>query len=482
MAVKLAIIGRPNVGKSTLFNRLAGRRLALVDDRPGVTRDRREGPGQLGDLALSIIDTAGIDRTRGDSLEARMRAQALAAAALADVILFLFDAREGVTGLDEEVAEVLRREKAPVVLVANKCEGRKGDEGLMEAWSLGFGEPVALSAEHGEGMSDLYAAISSKLAPAQLGAKPSKKRAARRIFAAAAELRAKTAQPEGEGEGEGAGASAPAPQKPLAFAIIGRPNAGKSTLANALLGEERLITGPEAGITRDSISVDWNWRGQPIKLVDTAGLRRKARVAEKLEKLSVAESLRAIQYAEICVLTMDARDAFEKQDLQIADLVVEEGRALVFVLTKWDLVENPQALFAELKDKATRLLPQARGAVILALSAQTGIGLQKFMPALMKAHKDWNAKAKTGDLNRWLKYMIERHPPPAVDGKRIKPRYLTQIKSRPPTFVMMCSRASALPDSYKRYLVNGLREAFDMPGVPIRLIVRQNRNRFDPET
>lgn len=466
MAIKLAIIGRPNVGKSTLFNRLAGRRLALVDDRPGVTRDRREGPGQLGDLALSIIDTAGIDRTKGDTLEARMRAQALAAAAMADVILFMFDAREGVTGLDEEVAEVLRREQAPVVLVANKCEGRKGDEGLMEAWSLGFGEPVALSAEHGEGMSDLYAAITARLAPAQLAAKPSRKRAARRVVAA--ERLADGFDPAAD------------PQKPLAFAIIGRPNAGKSTLANALLGEERLITGPEAGITRDSISVDWNWRGQPIKLVDTAGLRRKARVAEKLEKLSVAETLRAIQYAEVCALLMDARDAFEKQDLQIADRVVEEGRALVFVLTKWDLVENPQALFAELKDKAARLLPQARGAVILALSAQTGIGLQKFMPALMKAHKDWNAKAKTGDLNRWLKYMLERHPPPAVDGKRIKPRYLAQIKSRPPTFVMMCSRASALPDSYKRYLVNGLREAFDMPGVPIRLIVRQNRNRYAP--
>lgn len=470
MAVKLAIIGRPNVGKSTLFNRLAGRRLALVDDRPGVTRDRREGPGQLGDLTLSIIDTAGIDRVKGETLEARMRAQALAAAAMADVILFLIDAREGVTGLDEEVAAILRRENTPVVLIANKCEGKKGDAGLSEAWALGFGEPVAISAEHGEGMSDLYAAISARLGPGQLMARPSKKRAARRLLAVQESV-------SGEGEGED---PAPVSSKPLSFAIIGRPNAGKSTLANALLGEERLITGPEAGITRDSIAVDWIWRGQPIKLVDTAGLRRKARVAEKLEKLSVAETLRAIQYAEICVLLMDARDAFEKQDLQIADRVVEEGRALVFVLTKWDLVDNPQAHFAALKEKAGRLLPQARGAVILALSAQTGIGLQKFMPALLKAHKDWNAKARTGDLNRWLKFMLERHPPPAVDGKRIKPRYLTQIKSRPPTFVMMCSRASALPDSYKRYLVNGLREAFDMPGVPIRLIVRQNRNRFDP--
>lgn len=463
MAVKLAIIGRPNVGKSTLFNRLAGKKRALVDDSPGVTRDRREDKGRLGDLDLTLVDTAGIEMTKGDSLQARMRGQTLQAVRQAQIILFMIDARDGITGLDEDIAGILRASRLPIILVANKCEGTRGDTGIIEAYSLGFGEPVAISAEHGEGMSDLYAAM--------LGALENKQSAAPADNASSVDA----ADEVDAGE-------AAETIKPLSLAIVGRPNAGKSTLANALLEEDRLLTGPEAGITRDAIAVEWEWGGKPIKLVDTAGLRRRARVEAKLEKLSVAETLRTIRYAEICALVMDARDAFEKQDLQIADLILEEGRGLVFVLTKWDLVENPQAEFERLKAEATRLLPQARGAPILALSAQTRIGLHKFMPAIFQAHKDWNARIRTGDLNRWLHYMIERHAPPVVEGKRIKPRYVTQIKARPPTFVLMCSRASALPESYKRYLVNGLRDAFDLPGVPIRFIVRQNRNRVGSES
>lgn len=442
MSLKLAIVGRPNVGKSTLFNRLAGKKLAIVHDLPGVTRDRKEAVGRLGDLDLQLIDTAGFEDVGDESLEARMRAQTEAALADADVALFLIDARVGVTPVDERFADLLRRSGKPVILGANKAEGRAGGDGVLEAYSLGLGEPVALSGEHGEGLGDLYAA----LAP----------------YAEA---------PDANEAVEGGA-------KPISLAIIGRPNAGKSTLANALLGADRLLTGPEAGITRDSIAVDFEWRGAPYRLVDTAGMRKKARVEGSLEHLSVADTIRAIRFAEVCALVMDEREAFEKQDLTIADLVLREGRALVFVLAKWDQAEEAPARFKELKERALEALPQARGAPIVRVSSLTGFGMDAFMQAVATVHGDWNARIKTPDLNRWMRHAIEKHPPPAVDGRRIKPKYIAQVKARPPTFVLISSRAADMPEHYRRYLINGIREAFDMPGVPIRLILKAGKNPY----
>ena len=440
MPLKLAIVGRPNVGKSTLFNRLAGRKLAIVDDQPGVTRDRRFATGRLGDLDLELIDTAGFEDVADESLEARMRVQTERAIDEADVALFVVDAREGVVALDEVFAEILRKRDKPVVLAANKAEGRAGEAGALEAFGLGLGEPVPISAEHGEGMADLYAAIAA-VAP----------------------------DPDAE-EDEG--------EKPVRIAIVGRPNAGKSTLVNRLIGEDRLLTGPEAGITRDAIPVDWEWDGRRVRLVDTAGLRRKAKVQEKLEKLSTQDTIRAITFAEVVILVMDATHPFEIQDLQIADLVEREGRGLVFVLAKWDLVEDPQARLAEVIEEAQRQLPQVRGAPIVALSAETGRGLDKLMPALFKTYADWSTKVKTRDLNDWLQMAIQRHPPPAVNGRRIKPKYMAQTKARPPTFVLFASRAEQLPESYRRYLINSLRESFDLPGVPLRVTIKSSRNPF----
>jgi GTP-binding protein len=440
MALKLAIVGRPNVGKSTLFNRLAGRKLAIVDDRPGVTRDRRFASGRLGDIDLELIDTAGFEDVADESLEARMRAQTERAIDEADVALFVVDAREGVVALDEVFAEILRKRDKPVVLAANKAEGKAGEAGVLEAFRLGLGEPIPISAEHGEGMAELYAAL--------VGAEPE--------------------PDEQEDERE----------KPVRIAIVGRPNAGKSTLVNRLIGEDRLLTGPEAGITRDAIPVDWEWDGRRVRLVDTAGLRRKAKVQEKLEKLSTQDTIRAITFAEIVILVMDATHPFEIQDLQIADLVEREGRGLVFVLAKWDLVADPQARLAEVIEEAQRQLPQVRGAPIIALSAETGRGLDRLMPAVFKSHTDWSTKVKTRDLNDWLQMAIQRHPPPAVNGRRIKPKYMAQTKARPPTFVLFASRADQLPESYRRYLINSLRESFDLPGVPIRVTIKSNRNPF----
>lgn len=441
MALKIAIVGRPNVGKSTLFNRLAGRKLAIVDDQPGVTRDRRFGTGRLGDLELELIDTAGFEDVTDESLEARMRAQTELAVDEADVALFVVDAREGVTPGDEIFADVLRRKGKPVIVAANKSESKASESGVLEAFGLGLGEPVPISAEHGEGMADLYAAM------------------------VALNLDEENAEAEGV-------------DKPVSIAIVGRPNAGKSTLVNRLIGEDRLLTGPEAGITRDAIPVDWTWDDRAIRLVDTAGLRRKAKVQQNLEKLSTHDSIRAITFAEVVILVMDATHPFETQDLQIADLVEREGRALVFVLAKWDLIEDPQAKLAELIEEAQRQLPQVKGSPIIALSAETGRGLDKLMPAVFKAHADWSTKVKTRDLNDWLKMAVERHPPPAVGGRRVKPKYMAQIKARPPTFVLFASRADQLPDHYRRYLVNSIRESFDLPGVPIRLTVKSNKNPF----
>jgi GTPase len=440
--LRLAIVGRPNVGKSTLFNRLAGRKLAIVDDRPGVTRDRRYGSGRLGDLDLELIDTAGFENQDDESLAARMQAQMELAIEDCDVVLFVIDAREGVVLLDREFVEILRRKDKPVVLLANKAEGRAGNAGATEAFELGLGEPIAISAEHGEGLSDLYDAL---------------------------QLAADGVEAAFEREDQ---------ERPISIAVVGRPNAGKSTLINRLVGEERLLTGPEAGITRDAIRVDWTWEGRAFRLADTAGIRRKARVEEKLEQLSVQDALRAIGMAEVVLLIMDATHPFETQDLQLADLVEREGRALVFVLAKWDLIDDEPGLLKAYVEQAEQLLPQLRGSPVVALSAETGRGLDRLMPAVLKVHADWSTKIKTRDLNDWLHIALERHPPPAVGGRRIKPKYMAQTKARPPTFVLMASRADQLPDSYRRYLINSLRESFDLPGVPVRLTIKSSKNPF----
>ena len=460
MPLKLAIVGRPNVGKSTLFNRLAGRQLAIVDDRPGVTRDRRVAMGRLGDLDLELIDTAGFEDVDDESLQARMRAQTERAIEDAELVLFVIDSREGVTPLDRIFADLVRRRNGPVVMVANKAEGRAGEHGIGEAFALGLGEPVAISAQHAEGMSDLYDAV----------------------MAATDGVFADEPDPDEFDAALDADEEADDPTKPVRIAIVGRPNAGKSTLVNRLIGEERLLTGPEAGITRDAIPVDWTYEGRPVRLVDTAGLRRKARVQETLEKLSTADTIRAVTFAEVVVLVMDAANAFETQDLQIADLVEREGRGLVFCLAKWDLVENPQERLAELKETAERMLPQVRGTPLVALSAETGRGLNRLMPAVFQTHRNWATKVKTRDLNDWLAMAVQRHPPPAVAGHRIKPKYMAQTKGRPPTFVLFASRAAHLPESYRRYLINSLRESFDLPGVPIRITVKSNRNPYADES
>lgn len=460
MKPRFAIVGRPNVGKSTLFNRLVGKRLALVDDAPGVTRDRREGEARLGELEFIVIDTPGLEEANEDALEGRMRKQAERAVADATACLFLVDARAGVTPLDRSFARLLRASGKPVVLVANKAEGAAGEAGVLDAYSLGLGEPIEISAEHGEGIGDLHAALAAFFPDADDDA---------------------DAGPSVD-DGEEAWDN---PLKPLRVAIVGRPNAGKSTLVNRLVGEERMLTGPEAGITRDAISIEWTWKGEnrdwPIKLFDTAGLRRKAKVQEKLERLSVADALRAIQFAEVVVLVIDAAIPFEKQDLQIADLVLREGRALVIAVNKWDAIEDKDAAAVRIKEAAREQLAQAPGAPLVFLSALTGRHVEKLMPAVVNVYVDWNARVKTHDLNEWLKMATERHPPPAARGRRMKLRYIAQTKTRPPTFVAQCTNASELPASYRRYLVNGIREAFAIQAAPIRLILRTPDNPYSDE-
>jgi GTP-binding protein len=460
MPFKLAIIGRPNVGKSTLFNRLVGKKLALVDDQPGVTRDRREGEAQLGDLTFTIIDTAGLESGSADTLTGRMRAQTEAAIADADAVLFLVDARTGVTPDDRHFATLLRRADKPLILVANKAEGRAGEAGALEAYALGLGDPVPLSAEHGEGLADLYDAIRDAL--------PDKTEPAQEIEDATSR------QQFGEEED----GSELDPTKPLRVAVVGRPNAGKSTLINRILGKERLLTGPEAGITRDSIGLEFDWRGRGFKLFDTAGLRKRARVEDKLEKLAAADALRAVRFAEVVVLLVDAAIPFEKQDLSIADLAAKEGRALVIALSKWDSIEDRGARLSRLREDATRVLPQVRGAPVIAVSGATGEGIDRLMSAIMHVHEVWNKRISTGKLNRWLAATIAETPPPAVSGRRIKIRYMTQPKARPPHFVLFGNQLDELPTSYERFLMNGLRETFDLPGVPIRISKRQGDNPY----
>ncbi|MFZ5618965.1 MAG: ribosome biogenesis GTPase Der [Pseudomonadota bacterium] len=454
MTFKIAIVGRPNVGKSTLFNRLVGKKLAIVDDTPGVTRDRREGDANLGGLFFIAIDTPGLEEAPEAALEGRMRQQTEKAIEEAAASVFVIDARAGVTPLDQRFAQMLRESGKPVIVVANKAESAAADAGVLDAWSLGLGEPIALSAEHGQGFGELQEALE-----AVIGTEDEKEEA-------------------DEGEEE----NWDDPLKPLRVAIVGRPNAGKSTLVNRLIGEERMLTGPEAGITRDAISIEWRWRAPdrewPIKVFDTAGMRKKAKVQSKLEKLSVADTLRAIQFAEVVVLLLDAKTPLEKQDLQIADLVLREGRALVIAVNKWDLIEDKNEASKAIREMAETNLAQAPRVPIVFFSAETGRGVEKLMPAIIRVYVDWNARVKTPDLNDWLRAAVDRHPPPAVSGQRIKLRYIAQIKTRPPTFVAKCTRAEEVPFAYRRYLINGIRESFDLWGVPIRLILEKPENPF----
>jgi GTP-binding protein len=452
MSFTIAIVGRPNVGKSTLFNRLVGRRLALVDDRPGVTRDRREGSATLGDIEFTVIDTAGLEDAAAESLSARMQAQTEAAIAEADAIFFLVDARTGPLPADHGFADLVRRAGKPSILIANKSEGKAGAAGALEAYALGLGEPIAISAEHGEGLSDLYEALRAALPDAT----------------------ALPAEPEAGEEME----RADAPPRVIRVAVVGRPNVGKSTLINRLLGEERLLTGPEAGITRDAIAVPLTWQGQNFRVYDTAGMRRRAKIEEKLEKLSVADALNAIRFAEVVVVLMDSEKPFEDQDIRIADLVEREGRALVIGMSKTDLVEKRQGAMTKLREEIDYKLPQVKGVPIVAVSGVTGEGLDRLMRTMVESHAVWNRRVPTSALNRWLGEALTQHAPPAVSGRRLKLNYITQAKSRPPTFILSCTRADAVPDAYKRYLINALREAFDLPGTPVRLMLREKENPF----
>jgi len=441
----VAIVGRPNVGKSTLFNRLVGKRLALVDDRPGVTRDRREGEASLIGLEFRVIDTAGFEDEDPQTLPGRMRQQTEAAVRDADVALFLIDAREGLTPLDEEIGRWLRAESTPVVVVGNKAESRAGESGLLDAFRLGLGDPIGISAEHGEGVADLFEVLLPLI----------------------------------EREGDEDDDDEPGEDSPLKIAIVGRPNAGKSTLVNRMLGEERMITGPEAGITRDSISLDWEWNGRSVRLVDTAGLRKRSKVEDKLERLSAADTKRAIDYAEVVVLLLDATRGLESQDLRIANQVIEEGRALIIALNKWDVADQASSLFNGVKAALQEGLSQLRDVPLLTVSAKTGKGTDTLLEVAFDLREAWSRRVPTGELNRWFEAATDANPPPAPKGKRIKLRYVTQVKSRPPSFVVFGNRTDELPESYRRYLVNALRRDLGLGAVPLRLEFRGRSNPFD---
>ena len=462
MSFTVAIVGRPNVGKSTLFNRLVGRRAALVDDQPGVTRDRREGQGRLYELEFRVIDTAGLEDALDDSLEARMRQQTERAIAEADLVFFLIDARAGVTPLDAHFADLLRRASAKTLLLANKCEGRAAEAGMLDAYSLGLGEPLAISAEHGLGFGDLHEVMRPYVPQGEEDALA---------------LPAEAASEEGEE------LEAERDYGPLQMAVVGRPNVGKSTLINRLVGEERLLTGPEAGITRDAIELDWAFQGRPVRLVDTAGLRKRARVEDKVERLSAADTKRTIDFANVVVLLLDGavgpdEAPLEKQDLTIARTVIEEGRALVIAVNKWDACTDRIGAMRLLRDRLERSLPQTKGVSIVPVSALQGRGLDKLLEAVFAAYEVWNVRLPTGQLNRWLETTTAQHPPPAPGGRRIRVKYVTQAKTRPPTFVVFCSMPKDLPDSYLRYLENALRQDFDLPGTPIRLFARAGENPY----
>jgi len=476
MGFTIAVVGRPNVGKSTLFNRLVGKKIALVDDTPGVTRDRRSARGRIGDLRFELIDTAGLEEGKEGSLSERMRNQTEQALEEADVTIMLYDARAGITPMDEHFAAWIRRTKAHCILAANKCEGKLANANVYEAYSLGLGEPLAISAEHGEGLGELYQAIVEALR--EQGIDPYEDEAKEKAAAAAREAK-DTGPVEGDMEYEFDDDVDEEEARPLRMAIVGRPNAGKSTLINTLVGTDRLITGPEAGLTRDSISVDWEWNGMPVKLFDTAGMRKRARVTEKLEKLSIADGLRAVQFAEVVVLLLDSERGIERQDLKIAELVVNEGRALVIALNKWDAVDDRLAAKRQLTDALTKSLPQLKGVKVVNFSGLTGKGVQHLMPAVEEAYEIWNARIPTAAFNRWLADALEKHPAPSVAGRRLKIRYGAQIKARPPTFSLFCNRPDDLPDSYKRYLENELRRDFDLPGVPLRLFLRKSDNPYE---
>ena len=462
MSLTVAIIGRPNVGKSTLFNRLVGKRVAIVDDMPGVTRDRREGDATLSDLRFKVIDTAGLEDAHDDSLESRMRQQTEAAFLKADVGLMLIDARAGLTPIDEHFANWLRRHDTPVILLANKCEGAAGQPGLLEAYALGLGDPVPISAEHGEGLAELYDALRPYADAAQ------EKEAYEQSLQDDSDL-----DDSGEESDDDAILN-----RPLQMAIVGRPNVGKSTLINKILGEDRLLTGPEAGITRDAITVDLHRNGRDFKLVDTAGLRRRAKVTEKVEALSGAETRRSIDFAQVVVLVLDARDMLEKQDLTIARTVIEEGRALIIAVNKWDLVTNSKEALDRLHDRLQTSLPQVRGIPVVTLSAKTGRGLDKVFDAVLDVFEVWNRRISTAKLNRWLEHILEHHQPPLVSGRRVKVRYMTQPKTRPPTFALFVSHAKGLPEAYVRYMANALREDFELWGIPLRVLVRKGNNPY----
>jgi len=461
MPLKVAILGRPNVGKSTLFNRLAGKRLALVDDTPGVTRDRREADGRIADLRFGIIDTAGLEVDQSDSLEGRMRLQTERALAAADIVFLLIDARAGITPLDKHFADWLRRQPVPVVLLANKCEGRAGEPGLLESYALGLGEPIAVSAAHGDGMVEIYDVLRAAEFEAAAGQQPDDG----------------GGLPDGEAMADDTVPDAE--EDPIIqIAIAGRPNVGKSTLVNRLLGEERLLTGPNPGVTRDAIAVDWHHGGRQYKLVDTAGMRRRARVQEKLEKMAVHDAMRAVDMAQVVVLLVDAMAPMERQDLTIAARVVKEGRAMVVAVNKWDLVDDPQAVLQLTRERLEDSLPQLRGVPVVTVSALTGRGLNRLLPAIHGAYDRWNLRVPTARLNRWLADVLNQHPPPAVSGRHIRLRYATQAKTRPPTFAIFASRPDKLPASYVRYLVNSLRDNFQLDGVPIRVALRKGRNPY----
>ncbi len=458
MPPTIAIVGRPNVGKSTLFNRLTAKRAALVSDMPGLTRDRREGEAEIAGHAVTLVDTAGLEESAPGSIAARMRVQSETAITRADLVLFVLDARDGVVPADAAFARVVRQSGRPVILVANKCEGRAGAEGFYDAYQLGLGEPIAISAEHGESLGDLVEAVL-----AALGLKPLRKR-----------------KNEDDGEPEES-LEASAKDRPIRLAIVGRPNSGKSTLVNALLGEERMITGPEPGLTRDAVATDFVWGNRSVRLFDTAGLRRKARVSELSEKLAASDAVRAIRFAEVVVLLVDAEHPFEKQDLTIGDLVADEGRALVIAVNKWDLVSDKQKKLKELREFIEDRLAQVAGISVVAISAIADLGLDRLMSEVFRSYEIWNRRVPTPHLNRWLAEALERHAPPASKGRRVKIRFMTQASARPPTFVAFCARPEALPQAYLRYLTNSLRQAFDLPGVPIRIKLRKGDNPFAPK-